>query len=122
MNIKKPLYAVLSTAALAATILAASPASAEGGEFDLTIMHTNDTHAHVEGYPRLVTAVNELRTEKANSLLVDAGDVFSGTLYFRQYLGQADLHFMNELKYDAMTLGNHEFDKDSKTLADFIKI
>ncbi|BCB05782.1 cell wall-binding repeat-containing protein [Bacillus sp. KH172YL63] len=121
MNIKKPLYAVLSTAALAATILAASPASAEGGEFDLTIMHTNDTHAHVEGYPRLVTAVNELRTEKANSLLVDAGDVFSGTLYFRQYLGQADLHFMNELKYDAMTLGNHEFDKDSKTLADFIK-
>ncbi|WJV30935.1 cell wall-binding repeat-containing protein [Rossellomorea sp. AcN35-11] len=62
-----------------------------------------------------------LRAEKANSLLLDAGDVFSGTLYFRQYLGQADLHFMNELKYDAMTLGNHEFDKDSKTLADFIK-
>ncbi|WP_299742864.1 cell wall-binding repeat-containing protein [uncultured Rossellomorea sp.] len=124
MNIKKPLYGVLSTAALAAAIFALTPAtsaSAEGEEFDLTIMHTNDTHAHVEGYPRLVTAVNELRTEKANSLLVDAGDVFSGTLYFRQYLGQADLHFMNELGYDAMTLGNHEFDKDSKTLADFIK-
>ncbi|NMH67552.1 hypothetical protein HF072_01890 [Bacillus sp. RO3] len=121
MNIKKPLYGVLSTAALAAAIFAGSPASAEGGDFDLSIMHTNDTHAHVEGYPRLVTAVNELRAEKANSLLLDAGDVFSGTLYFRQYLGQADLHFMNELKYDAMTLGNHEFDKDSKTLADFIK-
>ncbi|UXH43400.1 cell wall-binding repeat-containing protein [Rossellomorea vietnamensis] len=124
MNIKKPLYGVLSTAALAAAIFAVSPtisASAEGGDFDLTIMHTNDSHAHVEGYPRLVTAVNELRTEKANSLLLDAGDVFSGTLYFRQYLGQADLHFMNELGYDAMTLGNHEFDKDSKTLADFIK-
>ncbi|OXS58531.1 hypothetical protein B1B00_14215 [Bacillus sp. DSM 27956] len=124
MNIKKPLYGVLSTAALAAAIFAVSPtisASAEGDDFDLTIMHTNDSHAHVEGYPRLVTAVNELRTEKANSLLLDAGDVFSGTLYFRQYLGQADLHFMNELGYDAMTLGNHEFDKDSKTLADFIK-
>lgn len=124
MNIKKPLYGVLSTAALAAAIFAVSPATsalAEGEDFDLTIMHTNDTHAHVEGYPRLVTAVNELRTEKANSLLVDAGDVFSGTLYFRQYLGQADLHFMNELEFDAMTLGNHEFDKDSKTLADFIK-
>lgn len=124
MNIKKPLYGVLSTAALAAAIFAVSPATsalAEGEDFDLTIMHTNDTHAHVEGYPRLVTAVNELRAEKANSLLVDAGDVFSGTLYFRQYLGQADLHFMNELGFDAMTLGNHEFDKDSKTLADFIK-
>ncbi|WJV30934.1 hypothetical protein QTG56_08100 [Rossellomorea sp. AcN35-11] len=59
MNIKKPLYGVLSTAALAAAIFAGSPASAEGGDFDLSIMHTNDTHAHVEGYPRLVTAVNE---------------------------------------------------------------
>jgi 2',3'-cyclic-nucleotide 2'-phosphodiesterase (5'-nucleotidase family)/predicted extracellular nuclease/putative cell wall-binding protein len=89
-------------------------------EFNLSIMHTNDTHAHVEGYPRLITAVNELRSQKENSLLVDAGDVFSGTLYFRQYLGLADLHFLNQLNYDAMTLGNHEFDKDSKTLANFI--
>ncbi|KAA0563040.1 hypothetical protein F0342_13530 [Bacillus sp. CH30_1T] len=93
----------------------------ESTEFDLSIIHTNDTHAHVEGYPRLFTAVNEVRSEKENALLVDAGDVFSGTLYFRQYSGLADLWFMNELGYDAMTLGNHEFDKDSKTLADFIK-
>ncbi|CAN7196383.1 5'-nucleotidase C-terminal domain-containing protein [Rossellomorea sp. LjRoot5] len=90
-------------------------------EFDLSIMHTNDTHAHVEGYPKLFTAVNEVRAEKENTLLLDAGDVFSGTLYFRQYKGLADLWFMNELGFDAMTLGNHEFDKDSKTLADFIK-
>ena len=89
--------------------------------FDLSIMHTNDTHAHVEGYPRLFTAVNEVRAEKENALLLDAGDVFSGTLYFRQYQGLADLWFMNELGFDAMTLGNHEFDKDSKTLANFIK-
>lgn len=94
--------------------------SDDNDEFNLSIMHTNDTHAHVEQYPRLVTAVNELRTQKENSLLVDAGDVFSGTLYFRQYLGLADLHFMNQLNYDAMTFGNHEFDKDSKTLANFI--
>ncbi|WP_240794317.1 5'-nucleotidase C-terminal domain-containing protein [Bacillus sp. BHET2] len=90
-------------------------------EFDLSIMHTNDTHAHVEGYPRLFTAVNKVRAEKENALLLDAGDVFSGTLYFRQYKGLADLSFMNELGFDAMTLGNHEFDKDSKTLANFIK-
>jgi 5'-nucleotidase / UDP-sugar diphosphatase len=122
MNMKKPLYGVLTTAALAAAIFTgSSAASAAEGEFDLSILHTNDTHAHVEEYPRLVTAVNELRTEKANALLLDAGDVFSGTLYFRQYKGLADLEFMNKLSYDAMTLGNHEFDKDSKTLADFIK-
>ncbi|SCC21518.1 2',3'-cyclic-nucleotide 2'-phosphodiesterase/5'-or 3'-nucleotidase, 5'-nucleotidase family [[Bacillus] enclensis] len=90
-------------------------------DFDLSIMHTNDSHAHVEGYPKLFTAVNEIRAEKENSLLLDAGDVFSGTLYFRQYKGLADLWFMNELGFDAMTLGNHEFDKDSETLANFIK-
>ncbi|MCA1055271.1 5'-nucleotidase C-terminal domain-containing protein [Rossellomorea aquimaris] len=96
-----------------------TPEENEG--FDLSIMHTNDTHAHVEGYPKLFTAVKQVREEKDNALLLDAGDVFSGTLYFRQYLGLADLWFMNELGYDAMTLGNHEFDKDSATLANFIK-
>jgi 2',3'-cyclic-nucleotide 2'-phosphodiesterase (5'-nucleotidase family) len=88
--------------------------------YKLTIMHVNDSHANVEQYPRLTTAVNEVRAANPNSLLVDAGDVFSGTLYFNQYQGQADLEFMNNLKYDAMTFGNHEFDKDSNVLASFI--
>ncbi|GHH97431.1 5'-nucleotidase C-terminal domain-containing protein [Neobacillus kokaensis] len=88
---------------------------------DLTIMHVNDSHANVEKYPKLTTAVKEVRAVKPKALLVDAGDVFSGTLYFNQYLGKADLWFMNNLKYDAMTFGNHEFDKDSNVLADFIK-
>ncbi|WP_246041639.1 5'-nucleotidase C-terminal domain-containing protein [Robertmurraya kyonggiensis] len=93
----------------------------EEGPFTLSLLHTNDSHAYVEQFPRLFTAVNELRSEKENSLLLNAGDVFSGTLYFRQYLGLADLYFMNHLGFDAMTLGNHEFDKDSATLANFIK-
>ncbi|WP_223592234.1 5'-nucleotidase C-terminal domain-containing protein [Neobacillus bataviensis] len=88
---------------------------------DLSIMHVNDTHANVEQYPKLTTAVNQVRDEKPNAMLVDAGDVFSGTLYFNQYLGKADLGFMNTLGYDAMTFGNHEFDKDSATLASFIQ-
>lgn len=95
--------------------------TAEEGPFTMSILHTNDTHAYVEQFPRLITAVDQLRSEKENSLLVNAGDVFSGTLYFRQYLGLADLYFMNQLGFDAMTLGNHEFDKDSATLANFIK-
>lgn len=93
----------------------------EEGPFTLSLLHTNDTHAYVEQFPRLISAVNELRAQKENSLLLNAGDVFSGTLYFRQYLGLADLYFMNQLGFDAMTLGNHEFDKDSQTLANFIK-
>ncbi len=94
----------------------------EEGPFTMSLLHTNDTHAYVEQFPKLITAVNELRSQKENSLLLNAGDVFSGTLYFRQYLGLADLYFMNQLGFDAMTLGNHEFDKDSETLANFIKL
>ncbi|MFB3161517.1 5'-nucleotidase C-terminal domain-containing protein [Neobacillus sp. 179-J 1A1 HS] len=93
----------------------------EEGPFTLSVLHTNDTHAYVEQFPKLITAVNEMRSQMENSLLLNAGDVFSGTLYFRQYSGLADLYFMNQLGFDAMTLGNHEFDKDSATLANFIK-
>lgn len=89
--------------------------------YTLTIMHTNDSHARVEQYPKLSTAIKETRAQKPNSLLLDAGDVFYGTLYFTKYWGQADLWYMNYLHYDAMTLGNHEFDKNSNVLADFIK-
>lgn len=94
--------------------------------FNLSILHVNDTHANVQQFPKLVTAVNEARTAKENSLLLHAGDVFSGTLYFNEFLGQADLEFMNLMKFDAMTLGNHEFDlggsdEGHKALTEFIK-
>ncbi|CAH2717288.1 hypothetical protein BACCIP111895_04479 [Neobacillus rhizosphaerae] len=108
-------------AILAQINLKSGPIPPEHKAIDLSIMHVNDTHANVEQYPKLTNAVKEVRGQKPNALLVDAGDVFSGTLYFNQYLGQADLGFMNDLGYDAMTFGNHEFDKDSKVLADFIK-
>ncbi|MDQ0270039.1 5'-nucleotidase C-terminal domain-containing protein [Cytobacillus purgationiresistens] len=101
--------------------LSLAAAEEENGPFSLSVLHTNDTHAHLENVPRLFTAVNQMRNEKENSLLLDAGDVFSGTLFFNQYLGQADLEFMNRLGYDAMTFGNHEFDKDSEVLAAFIE-
>ncbi|WP_338554449.1 5'-nucleotidase C-terminal domain-containing protein [Paenibacillus sp. KS-LC4] len=89
--------------------------------FDLRVLHTNDTHAHLDNAPRRVNAATSLKSEKENALLLDAGDVFSGTLYFNQFKGLADLWFMNEMKYDAMTFGNHEFDKDAATLAAFIR-
>jgi 5'-nucleotidase / UDP-sugar diphosphatase len=124
MDMKKPLFGVLSTAALAAGIFAVSPstpASAATGEFDLTIMHTNDTHAHLENVARRITAVNDLRAERTNSILVDAGDVFSGTLFYNKYKGLADVQFMNMVGYDAMIPGNHEFDDGPKVFAEFIK-
>ncbi|WP_338130837.1 bifunctional metallophosphatase/5'-nucleotidase [Lysinibacillus fusiformis] len=89
-------------------------------------MHSNDTHANLANIARKVTAVKEVRAKKPNALLLDAGDVFSGTLYFNEFKGQADLAFMNLMKYDVMTFGNHEFDlgatpEGHQALVDFIK-
>ncbi|MGE7919917.1 bifunctional metallophosphatase/5'-nucleotidase [Viridibacillus sp. NPDC093762] len=89
-------------------------------------MHTNDTHAHLDNIAKRTTAIKNVRAKKPNALLLDAGDVFSGTLYFNEFQGKADLAFMNLLRYDAMTFGNHEFDLGSspeghQALANFIK-
>lgn len=93
--------------------------ASSSGAFQLRVLHTNDTHAHLDNIARRAAAVQEARTD--NTLLLDAGDVFSGTLYFNQFSGLADLYFMNEMKYDAMTFGNHEFDKGPAALAGFVK-
>ncbi|GJM67994.1 hypothetical protein HMSSN036_02100 [Paenibacillus macerans] len=98
----------LTTGTAWGTVSAAENANGSG-EFQLRVLHTNDTHAHLDNIGRRVTAVQAART--GNTLLLDAGDVFSGTLYFNQFSGLADLYFMNAMKYDAMTFGNHEFDK-----------
>ncbi|MFD1956571.1 S-layer homology domain-containing protein [Paenibacillus thailandensis] len=97
----------------------ADTAHAAEGDFSLRILHTNDTHAHLDNVARRVTAIEEARTD--STLLLDAGDVFSGTLYFNKFNGLADLWFMNQVGYDAMTFGNHEFDKGPSALAAFMK-
>ena len=94
--------------------------SVDGEPWKLTVMHTNDTHAHLAEVARRATLVQEVRSEGGNSLLLDAGDVFSGDLYFTKWFGLADQAFMNYMGYDAMTFGNHEFDQGTKTLADFV--
>ncbi len=95
------------------------------GYMDLAVMHTNDTHSYLERAPYYATAIKELRSEFKNSVLLDAGDVFSGDLYFNLFKGQATLEMMKYLGYDAMTFGNHEFDlgasdEGHKALADFV--
>ena len=95
-------------------------------DFDLSLMHMNDTHGRAENYPKLLTEIKKYREKHANSLLFHAGDVFSGTLYFNKFQGQADLALMNLMDIDAMIFGNHEFDLGSsvdqhKALADFVK-
>lgn len=102
------------------------PTNPEEGAFELSVLHVNDTHGHVETFPQLMTAVKEARSSRENSLLLHAGDAFSGTLYFNEFLGKADLEFMNAMNFDAMTFGNHEFDLGSspdghKALKEFVE-
>jgi len=90
----------------------------------LTILHTNDTHSQVEpkannqgGYARRMGMIAEERKVDKNLLLVDAGDFCQGTPYFNYYHGRVELDAMNRMRYDAVTLGNHEFDNGLDTLA-----
>lgn len=90
-------------------------------------MHSNDTHSNVDNatnninVAKKMTAIKSVRAEKPSALLLDAGDVFSGTLYFNEFKGLADLEFMNLAGYDAMTFGNHEFDVGTEVLSNFVK-
>ncbi|WP_010227780.1 bifunctional metallophosphatase/5'-nucleotidase [Gillisia marina] len=89
----------------------------------ITILHTNDVHSHIEpfgpndsrnpnmgGVARRATLVEQIRAENPNTLLLDAGDIFQGTPYFNFYGGELEFKLMSKLKYDAATLGNHDFD------------
>ncbi|QKS72346.1 5'-nucleotidase C-terminal domain-containing protein [Paenalkalicoccus suaedae] len=78
--------------------------------FDLEVLHTNDLHSRVEQYPRMITAVDRARQAYPDALLVEAGDIFSGTLYFNIFQGLDSVEFMNMMDYDAFVPGNHEFD------------
>lgn len=116
---------LMSIAATTPALAAETPVAATG-DFSLTVFHTNDTHANLATTAERAALVKELRAEKPYNVLLDAGDVFSGTLYFNEFQGQADLAIMNYLGYDAMTFGNHEFDlggssEGHKALANFVK-
>jgi 5'-nucleotidase len=85
---------------------------------ELVILHTNDTHSNLfpfgphdqyGGIARMSTLIKKLRSENQNVVALHAGDAFVGTFAFNKYLGYPELKIMEGL-YDAMALGNHEFD------------
>lgn len=89
----------------------------------LTILHTNDTHSHIDAFPvnhskysgqggvaRRASVIDKIRQEEENVLLLDAGDIFQGTPYFNYYGGELEFKLMSMLNYDIATLGNHDFD------------
>ncbi|SCY13581.1 5'-nucleotidase [Nonlabens sp. Hel1_33_55] len=87
----------------------------------ITILHTNDTHSHIEpinggrndgrgGVARRAALINKVRKENPNTILLDCGDIFQGTPYFNFYGGELEIKLMSMMGYDAATIGNHDFD------------
>lgn len=122
--------ALLMIAAMLVPVSAEQQAPTD--DFTLTVLHTNDTHANIEsctstcnngnlgGVARRSTAIQQVRAEGGNVLLVDGGDYFQGTLFFNYWQGQESAHFMTALGYQAAGIGNHEFDSGPPALANFI--
>lgn len=99
--------------------------------FDLTVVHVNDTHSHLEptlikgkpygGFARLSTLFSNLRAKEKNPIFLHGGDIFQGTIYYNVYKGLADGHLMNLIGFDAVALGNHEFDDGPEGLIPFLR-
>ncbi|MBC8098220.1 MAG: metallophosphoesterase, partial [Armatimonadetes bacterium] len=119
---------VLTLLCLVIVVVVASVVSAQDDEtFQITIMHTNDTHAAHNpnsagngGVAILAAVINQIRAQAENSLLLDAGDRFTGTLFHTVHKGADQSQIMSLLGYEAMALGNHEFDNGDDVLAAFI--
>jgi 2',3'-cyclic-nucleotide 2'-phosphodiesterase (5'-nucleotidase family) len=105
---------------------------------DTAFFHVNDVHAHLDefsssgtdctrpergcfgGYSRIKSVIEEQRPKYKDSLLLNVGDEFQGTLFYSFYGGEKIAQTINQLGFDAMTLGNHEFDGGEEKLGNFL--
>lgn len=111
-------------------ILCAMMAAAVSFAQDLTILHMNDTHSHIDpqrsgeyigmgGVIEQAAFIDSVRVAdgKRNVLLLHAGDFGQGTSYFTELKGDIEINVLNSLGFDAVCLGNHEFDNGTAELA-----
>ncbi|TJW64517.1 MAG: LysM peptidoglycan-binding domain-containing protein [Mesorhizobium sp.] len=128
--------------ALSASTLGLS-AGVSFADYTLNILHFNDWHSRIEGNNkyestcsaeeetkgeciggagRLITAIAQERKklEGQNLLLLNAGDSFQGSLFYTTYKGAVEEEFLNQIKPDAVTLGNHEFDDGETALVPYL--
>lgn len=101
----------------------------------LVILHTNDTHSHVEpiragelkglgGAIERAAFIDSVRASVGADrvLLLHAGDFSQGSSYFSELGGKIEMDVINDMQYDAVTLGNHEFDNDIEALTERLKM
>jgi len=133
---------IFRTGLLAASLIVLSGGTAFA-DYELDILHINDLHSRIEainafdstcsaeeegknecfgGVARLKTAIDAERQALSgrNVLLLNAGDNFQGSLFYTTYKGAVEAEFLNLMKFDAMTVGNHEFDDSEDGLATFL--
>ncbi len=89
----------------------------------LQILFTNDSHSQIEplkglgGFEARAAVIDSLRTLNSNTILLDAGDMWQGSPYFNLFHGRLEVEAYNLMGYNAITLGNHEFDYGIDTLS-----
>lgn len=100
------------------------PAAAQS----LVLLHTNDTHSNIDSAPDgtggilpRMAIIDSVRNAEKNVLLIDAGDMVQGTLYFKFFKGDVEYQLFNMMDYDVRILGNHEFDNGLDELAKYWK-
>lgn len=123
------LGAILLCLAVSACRGAAGPGRADQNLETLTILHTNDLHAHLlpdqkghGGLANIAAYVNKTRASQPNVLLLDAGDMTQGTPVSSIFLGGPIFEAMNSYGYAAATLGNHEFDNGANWIPRYAAI
>lgn len=98
---------------------------------ELFVLHTSDTHSRIEpldphsadpnagrgGAARRAAFVRQYRTRHPDVLLLDCGDISQGTPYYNLFRGELEVRMMNLMRYDAMAIGNHEFDYGLENMA-----
>lgn len=112
----------------------------------LSIIHVNDVHSHIDefnqygtdckssvitpnpqstecggGYARIKTEVDKIRQQYPDHLLLNAGDEFQGTMFYTYYKGEKTAELLNQMKFHAATIGNHEFDDGPEHLAAYLQ-
>lgn len=105
-------------------IMALAPLRAE----KVVLLHTNDTHSTIEalspehgGILERKAIIDSVRRAEKNVMLIDAGDMVQGSLYFRFFKGDVEYPLFNMMNYDVRILGNHEFDNGLENLAKYYK-
>ncbi len=130
---------------LAGTATLALTAGTAAADYTLHILHINDLHSRIEsinafdstcdaeteakgecfgGVARVATKINELRDSLTaageNVIVLDAGDQFQGSLMYTTYKGAVEAEMMEKIGFDAMAVGNHEFDDGPEGFAEFL--